>query len=237
MIKPPDIVLIAPPNSRRVRAFQASLSELGLEPAQVVPYLSILRGKVQLPDLLREGSVVRLESTGEDIATERYLTELGGGVPTDIAAGELSPSREWYAGFAAALTEIDRQLSQAPAHTRMQRTDHILTMFDKAATHARLRAAGVSVPAALPEAHSAAELLAAAAERGWSRLFVKLAYGSSASGAVALRWRGERVLAISTVRMEGGRLYNSRHLRRYTTWPEVHALLGALMPHRLHAEQ
>ncbi|MFC6593218.1 STM4014 family protein [Deinococcus lacus] len=136
--------------------------------------------------------------------------------------------------FAAA---AGRATDRVPPHRPMQRVGDILTMFDKPATHARLRAAGVSVPDALPEVHSAAELFAAARERGWTRLFVKLAYGSSASGAVALQWQGERVAAISTVRMLGGRLYNSRQLLRYETWGEVYALLDALAPHRLHAEQ
>lgn len=237
MNNPPDILLIAPPDTRRVRAFQASLAEMGLPPARVVSYLSVLGGEVHLAELVRPGSVVRLESTGEDLPTERRLIELGGGIPTDLAAGELAPLREWYAGFGAALRQMDAQLAEAPTHTRMQRTDHILTMFDKPATHARLQAAGVSVPAALPEVHSAAELFERANERGWSRLFVKLAYGSSASGAVALQWQGERVLAVTTVRMEGGRLYNSRKLQRYQSWNEVHALLDALAPHRLHVEQ
>lgn len=231
-----NIILIAPPNSRRVRAFQASLAELGRPPARVVPYLPLLRGETHLGEWVKAGDIVRFESTGEDLDTERALIELGGGTPTDLAAGELAPMREWYAGFSAALRGLDAQLKECPPHRRMQVTDHILTMFDKPATHQRLQAAGVSVPEALPEAGSAA-VLAAARERGWSRLFVKLAYGSSASGAVALQWQGERVLAVTTVRMEGGRLFNSRSLVKYDTWADVHALLDALAPHRLHTEQ
>lgn len=234
---PPDILLIAPPDTRRVRAFQASLSGLGLPPARVVSYLDILRGGVHVAEVVRAGSVVRLDSSGEDLPTERFLIELGGGVPTDLEAGELAPLRAWYAGFSAALGQIDAQLSEAPAHRRMQHANDILTMFDKPATHAKLRAAGVTVPPALPEVSSAAQLFAEAKKRGWQRLFVKLAYGSSASGAVALQWQGERVSAVTTVRMEGGRLYNSRSLVRYQTWPEVFALLDALAAHRIHAEQ
>ena len=237
MSSPPDILLIAPPKTRRVRAFQASLAGLGWPAARVVPYLSVLRGELELGEVVRPGTLVRLDSPGEDTETERALIERGGGVPGDIEAGELSPMRAWYAGFAEALRMIDAQLAASPPHARMQHSGHVLTMFDKPATHARLQAAGVSVPEALPEMTSAAEVLERARERGWRRVFVKLAYGSSASGAVALQWNGKRVSAVTTVRMEGGRLFNSRRLVRYESWPEVHALLGALAGHRLHVEQ
>ena len=229
-----DLLLIAPPDSRRVRAFQASLAELGWPPARVLPYLPLLHGETHLGEWVREGSIVRFDSPGEDLETERALIELGGGTAGDLAGGEIPPMRAWYAGFSDLLRRLDAQLTECPPHRPMQRVGDILTMFDKPATHARLRAAGVSVPDALPEVHSAAQLLAAARERGWTRLFVKLAYGSSASGAVALQWQGERVAAISTVLMLGGRLYNSRQLLRYETWGEVYALLDALEADRRH---
>ncbi|WP_407572575.1 STM4014 family protein [Deinococcus altitudinis] len=242
----PDVLLIAPPAGRRARAFQESLRAHGWPPARVVSYLDLMEGRLSLPALIRPGSnggrgtVVRFDSPGEDVETELALTLRGGppaGLAADLAAGELARSRAWFAGFGAVMRDLDRELRQAPAHLRMQRTEHLLTMFDKPATHARLQAAGVPVPAVLPEVHSLDELLHAARERGWARVFVKLAYGSSASGAVALEWSGERVQAVTTVRQECGRLYNSRRLRRLTTWPEVRSLVDALAPERLHVER
>ncbi|MGY2894413.1 STM4014 family protein [Deinococcus sp. UYEF24] len=239
----PDVLLIAPPTGRRARAFQDSLRALGWPPARVVSYLDLMEGRAQLPELIRgesnggRGTVVRFDSPGEDVMTELALTRRGGGLPVDLAAGELAPTRAWFAGFSAVLQGLDADLQQAPPHLRMQQTDHLLTMFDKPATHARLRAAGVPVPEALPEVRSLDELLHAARERGWARVFVKLAYGSSASGAVALEWSGERVQAVTTVRQEGGRLYNSRRLLRLTSWPEVRTLVDALAPERLHVER
>ena len=233
----PDILLIAPPDGRRVRAFQATVAGLGWPPARVVSYLELMSGRVTLPELVRPGTVVRLDSPGEDIATERALIERGGGTPTDMAAGEIAPMREWYAGFSTVLRGLEEQLRHAPPHHRMQDTGHILTMFDKPATHARLHAAGVPVPDALPEVRSLDDVLHGARQRGWSQVFVMLAFGSSASGAVALRWSGERVSAVSTVRQEGGRLYNSRRLLAYRTWPEVRAVVDGLAPHGLHVER
>lgn len=233
----PDVLLIGPPDGRRARAFQATLAGLGWPPARTVSYLDVLAGRAALPDLVRPGTVVRLESPGENLPTERALIERGGGVPTNLAAGEIAPMRAWYAGFSAVLREVEAGLAHAPPHRRMQRTDHILTMFDKPATHARLWAAGVPVPDALPPVHSLDDVLLAARERGWSQVFVKLAFGSSASGAVALRWSGRQVSAVSTVRVEGGRLFNSRRLIHARTWPEVRAIVDGLAPHGLHVER
>lgn len=239
----PDILLIAPPNGRRARAFQDSLRSLGWPPARVVSYLDLMEGRCSLAKLVRgagnggRGTVVRFESPGEDTVTEQALIRRGGGLPGDLAGGELPQTWAWFAGFSAELHKLEAELQQAPPHLRMQRTGHLLTMFDKPATHARLQAAGVPVPGALPEVRSLDELLLLAQERGWTRVFVKLAYGSSASGAVALQWSGDRVQAVTTVRQEGGRLYNSRRLLRLTSWPEVRALIDALAPQRLHVER
>ncbi|WP_189069067.1 STM4014 family protein [Deinococcus radiotolerans] len=233
----PDVLLIAPPDGRRARAFQATLAGLGWPPARTVPYLDLLTGRAHLADLVRPGTVVRLDSPGEDLPTERALIERGGGVPGDLAAGEVAPMRAWYAGFSALLADIDAGLAQAPPHRRLQRSDHVLTMFDKAATHARLHAAGVPVPDALPPVQGLDDLLAGARARGWSQVFVKLRYGSSASGALALRWAGDRVAAVSTVRLEGARLFNSRRLIGYRTWPEVRAVVDGLAPQGLHVER
>jgi len=243
----PDILLVAPPEGRRARAFQNTLHALGWPPARVVSYLDLMEGRAHLSALIRpdsnggRGTVVRFDSPGEDVATELALirrgSSAGGDASADLAAGELPSSPAWYAGFAETLRGLDAELEQAPPHLRMQRTEHVLMMFDKPATHARLQAAGVPVPEALPPVSSCEELLSAARGRGWSRVFVKLAYGSSASGAVALAWSGERVQATTTVRQEGGRLFNSRKLLKLTSWPEVDSLIGALAPQRLHVER
>lgn len=231
------MLLIAPPQGRRAQAFQATLRGLGWPPARVVPYLDLMEGRAFLPDLVRPGSIVRFDSPGEDLATEQALIRQGGGPDTDLAAGELAQASAWYAGFGALLRRLAADLRQAPPHHPMQQVEHVLTMFDKPATHARLQAAGVPVPGALPEVRSCDDLLHAARERGWSRVFVKLAYGSSASGAVALEWSGERVQAVTTVRQEGGRLYNSRRLLRLDSWPEVRRLIDALAAQPLHVER
>ncbi|MFB9993317.1 STM4014 family protein [Deinococcus oregonensis] len=232
-----DLLLIAPSAGRRAGALQASLAGPGGAEVRMVSYLNLLRGQVHLEDLVRPGTVVRFDSPGEDLATERELIRRGGEEAGNLEGGELAPTHAWYAGFAGALRELETQLQTCAPHRRMQRTEHLLSMFDKPATHARLEAAGVPVPPALHGVSSTEDLLAQARAQGWSRVFVKLAYGSSGSGAVALQWSGARVAAVTTVRMEGGRLYNSRVLVRYNTWPEVQALIDALARQGLQVER
>lgn len=244
--------MVAPPGSRRVLALQATLQAHGWPRARVVPYLDLLADPARLAGAVRPGELLRLESPGEDPETERAILAHGD-LPDDegafwrvsgpdlaeldLAAGRLPPTRQWYLGYRRLLRDLaglDLPFMSAPAD--------ILTMFDKRATHARLAAADVPVPEALPPTHSVEELLAEMAARGWRRVFVKLAHGSSASGAVALELgRAGQVQATTTVEVvagpDGPRLYNSRRLLRSQTWPEVRALLGALAGQRLHVER
>lgn len=236
-------MVVGPPGSRRVRAFQATLAGLGRPPARVVPYLDLLGG-ADLAGLVRPGDTVRFESPGEDAATERALLALGGVDATDLdlEGGELAPTGAWFRGFSALLRRLGADLDRAPPHRRMNDPEDILAMFDKPETHARLSAAGVPVPEALPPASDADALLDALRTRGWRRVFVKLAHGSGAAGAVALELAGERALAVTTARLvadgEGGtRVFNSRRLERVEGLPAVRDLLAALAPHGLHAER
>ena len=76
---------------------------------------------------------------------------------------------------------------------------------------------------------------------GIARVFLKLSYGSSASGVVAFRAAGPRASAITSVEMAeaGGkiRLYNSLRLREYRDLREIAALIDALAQRGLHAER
>jgi hypothetical protein len=74
------------------------------------------------------------------------------------------------------------------------------------------------------------------------QVFVKLAHGSSASGAVAYRTGGNsRHRAVTTVEMvrDGTqvRLYNTRRVRTLDDVQEIAALVDALCPHQVHVEE
>ena len=73
------------------------------------------------------------------------------------------------------------------------------------------------------------------------RVFIKLAHGSSASGVVALRARGDRLQAITSAELvldaNQVRLYNSLKLRIYTEVNEIALVVNELCRHGVHVEE
>ena len=247
--------------------FQAALTAAGLPAARVVAWLDLLQGRAGLQGVVRAGDVVRLESPGKDFDVERAILVAGAEEnDRDDPAGEkydrLDASaaaglrcdkgrivwpRQWYLGFCAALRRVAAQLKRCPPHRLLNDVDDVAVMFDKCRCHARLSAAGVPVPPAIGEVSGFDELTAAMRDRGWSRVFVKLAHGSSGSGVVAYQTDGGgqnglgRHQAVTTVEMvrEAGelRMYNSRRLRTHRDGREIALLFDTLARHRVHVEQ
>ncbi|MFN8512834.1 MAG: STM4014 family protein [Chloroflexia bacterium] len=249
--------MIGHPTSDRVVRFQAALVGAGQEPARVVGYADLIAGRVALPEVVRAGAVVRIDSPDRDFAVEREILALGAEVEdseggyqrasrAEIAAlgdeaGAIRFPRQWYLGYREVLRRIARQLDECAPHRLMNHPDEIATMFDKRACHALLAGHGVAVPRALGPVGSYEELIARMREARMSRVFVKLAHGSSASGVVAYQVAGERHQAMTTVEMvrsaEGVRLFNNRRVRVYRDRAEIAALIDALCLHRVQVEQ
>jgi glutathione synthase/RimK-type ligase-like ATP-grasp enzyme len=224
------------------------LRERQLPPALTVSWLDFLHGTVRLDELLAHGAVLRIESPGEDPAVEAALLSLGAGeadpeensqrLSRQAIARQLPDPglilcpRQWFLGFRAALGEIERQLAAAPGAASMNAPRDIVAMFDKQECHRRFRLFGLPTPPTLGRVRQFEDLLTQMRGCGWTRVFVKPAHGSSASGMVALAVRGSQVAAYSTVEMvrkAGGlRLYNSLRIRRYDQWREVAELIDAL---------
>ncbi|GEM47502.1 STM4014 family protein [Deinococcus cellulosilyticus] len=247
-LSPRPVLIIAPPDSRRVRAFQASLRHLGWPEATVVSHLDIIGQKVDLARLVPEGGVVRVEASGECMHTERALLKLGQEsteAPYDVVAdvesldlekGRIPPSRQWYQGLKAFFDLLDTQLRDAPAHQKTLDFPEALELFDKRITSQKWDDAGLPVPQRLPEPRSFDELLEHMRASGLFRVFIKLAHGSSASGALALQVSGRKIRAVSTVEREQGRLYNSRKLLHYDQWSDIRSIMDLLCRHPLQVE-
>ena len=263
---PTEFVVVGAPSSKRVELFQAALGRVGQSPARVVLYADLLAGRVALPEVVRPGAVVRIDSPDMDFAVERALLELGADVEDDEDVGDeggeyaraarrtvaelafdggaiLYP-RQWYLSYRELLRHIERQLAECPPHALMNHPGEIAAMFDKRRCHALLAGHGVPVPRGLGPVRSHEALLARMRETGCHRVFVKLAHGSSASGVVAYQVGGPggaRHQAMTTVEMVPGaggvRLYNSRRVRVYRDRREIAALIDELCRHRVHVEQ
>lgn len=234
-----NLVAVANPGNRRVRLFTAAVKRAGLPAPRILPWRDVAAGRrIELA----AGDQVRIDSPGEDAEVDRLLRGAAG--PAEY--GEIVGLAAWYRGFAAALRRIEVAAAVAGAWLLADPAD-LLTMMDKRVCHARLQSAGVAVPPALAgldsPIRSYRQLRQAMARAGWSRVFVKPAHGSSASGVVALAVRGRsgQVRADTSVELvrTGGtvRLYNSLRVRCYTAEADVMTIVDTLAPGGLHVER
>ena len=253
----PPFVVIGNPGTRRVRGVEAALAGLGLPPARLVPYADLLANRVHLAEVVTPGAVVRIESPDEEPEVQRAILALGEApaaaegddyLTTEQAAaaladkGRLLPSRQWYLGFCTLLRDLDRQRALCPPHRLMNAPEDVAVMFDKRRCHALLAASEIPVPRALNSSgvHDYGSLTEAMRTAGMSRVFVKPAHGSSASGVVAYQTNGREHLATTTAEAvwHGGTLrrYNSKKVRTYRD-AEVRPLLDALCRQPVHVER
>ncbi|SCL26083.1 STM4014 family protein [Micromonospora inyonensis] len=220
----PRLAVVGNPDNRRVRLFTEAAVGAGLPRPAVLSWRELLTGAAPPP----AGTLVRVDSPGEDAEVDRLLR----GAAEPARHGEIVGTAAAHAGLRRAL---DRLASGGA--TLLSQPDDIVTMCDKRRCHAVLDAAGVPVPAAVGEVTGYADLRAAMRRAGWSRVFVKPAHGSSASGVLAFAADGSRVVATTPVERAEGRLFNSLRVRRYTDEAEVAEIVDRLAPDALHVER
>jgi hypothetical protein len=143
--------------------------------------------------------------------------------------GEVPPPRQWFFGFREILRRFEAELG--PDVVWMSHPSAIITSFDKLDCLQRWTRAGLPVPPRYPEIADYAGLREQVRDRH-ARLFIKLRYGYSAVGAVALEWRGDLIRAITTVEVDWSgsrpRLFLSRHPRLLTSESDIARLIDLL---------
>lgn len=257
--------VVGTPGDRRVTLFAAACEGRGLPPPRVIPWRDVLAAEDpaagDYAPRIAADELLRIDSPGGDAECDALLR--GPGDPTRVGGGA-----RWYATLTAGLRRIGAAAHRAGA-ILLNDPDEIAVMFDKRRCHARLLAAEVPVPAAIAEAapiDGYARLRELMAARGWTRVFVKPAHGSSASGIVALQVSGprpgNRVKAVTSAApapgpgpgpdphpgpgagpgprpgpVPGPRLVNSLRPRTYESEREVAALIDVLAPDGLHVER
>jgi hypothetical protein len=223
------LAVVGNPDNRRVALFAAAARLAGFPAPAVFAWRDVLlSGRVPGP-----GTLVRIDSPGEDAEVDRLLRELGSGRPAVVAEhGEILGGSAAFAGLREALGRV-----AAGGGVLLNRPDDILTMTAKPRCHAVLASAGIPVPPALGPVRGYESLRAAMHLAGWSRVFVKPSYGSSASGVLALAVGGRRVAAVTSVELSGGRLFNNLRIRRYDDEASIAAIVDRLAPDGLHVER
>jgi len=230
-VAPSPILLIGNPENRRVELFQAALVRAGETPARVLPWLDLLQDPRRIEAELAPGTLVRIESPGENFEVERRLLALGGVEDADRLddeKGRILFPREWFAGFASAM----RRLAQAGPQVRwFNHPDEIVSMFDKPACKRMLP----DCIAPLPDFEDYEGFVRFAREARCPRFFVKLPTGSSASGVAA--WEYNRTdgqerahSTVEFVRTPSGetRFYNSLRIRRHADPASIRTVLDFL---------
>jgi len=212
-----ELVVVGNPESRRTQAFLAAARELPQFAIRLIPYVELF----DRPDRVvppAAGALVRIESPGEsaDVANrilaagrdgaQHCGVEVNDGTESDPRGelvwkrGRIPPPLQWYLGFRKFLAQL--AAAWEPLGVRWWSSpESIAVMFDKQACLELWDEAGIATPPRYPNVRSYDELRAAV-DRRHARLFVKLRYGYSAAGAVALEWRGDLVRAITTVEYE-----------------------------------
>ena len=254
------LVVIGNPGSRRTALLAEAVRRFHGLSMELVPWVDLIAGTADLRRIVKPGDVVRIDSPGKDAAAERALLRAGAIVPTPAVGSFVSVNRietyvndkgrirwpgQWGYGLARTLWSIAQQLEGARSHLRTNDQTAIRRMFHKSDCHAILVEARVPVAPRLPGSGpwTYDNVLNRSFAVGCLQTFVKLLYGSSASGAVAVRFGGDRLVAYTTVEIDGAdrdghpRLYNTRRIRRLTSASDVAAVMNALAPLGLHVER
>ncbi|GAA2855464.1 hypothetical protein GCM10010517_13630 [Streptosporangium fragile] len=222
------LTVVGTPGERRVTMFADACVRHGLAGPAVVSWTSVLRGEEVR---LAPGTLVRIDSPGEDAEADALLR--GPGEPSRVGGGA-----RWHAAFTAGTARVREAVGRTPGAVLLADPGEIAVMFDKRLCHARLAAAGVPVPPALPgPVRDYAELRRRMDEARWGRVFVKPAHGSSASGVIALHASGDRVKAVTSAELTGGELYNSLRVRSYEDEADLAVIVDRLAADGLHVER
>lgn len=174
-----------------------------------------------------------------NVKTARKLREM---------EGVLHHPSQWFRGYCRMLARLEREAEEAcPGSLWLNTPADIAAMTDKRRTQQLLSEADIPIPRPLGEGKkpvdytSLRELMLT--ER-MHRVFIKLAYGSAASGVIAYQINPATgaEIAITTVGVEHfitrpPIYYNSGKLRRYTDTVTISGIINWIYRHGAYAEQ
>lgn len=242
---PPDLPFLVIGNieNRRVQMFCQALRHLGQPAPGLLPHADLIRDPARLLGLPDEPLLVRIDAAGENSEVEEALLCLGyeealrAGVDAISPAalreaplrhGEIRCPRQHHFGFLRYLRSLAAILEQRPSWRLLSPLASIAELFDKRAATKRYAGLGVPVPEALGgDLETPAELRAAARQRGWRSVFVKLTSASSASCLAV--YQIEPNVVMTTIRRRPEGWFNTLRVQRVDQAPDVEEVLGFLL--------
>ena len=246
MTRPPsDIVVLGPASGPRHDAFAAACIERNGVAPRNLSWTRFLADPSTLAEWLGPDTYLRIDTPDQDPVALAALYRAGAAAGVDIIAGDdeaalaeglIGAPTQLAAGIVAGIGAAEAIATARRATISTSAADAALA-FDKRATLVRLAAAGIPTPRALPDVTGFDALVAAMANAGTSRVFVKLRHGSAAAGMVALARAGTRWLAVTTAALDSdGRIRATRAVRRLDDRTAIAALIDRLAPLGLHVE-
>lgn len=218
-----DWILLANQNHKRAQLFRSALQKK-IPQAQIynVDWQNFLTQKISLHDFPDQPTFFRIETPAQDFEVEKLILGLGEPIG-DISKkaleslpyqkGEVLFPRQWFCGFTALMEQIHHVFLEKKHWFWMQTPQEILRLFDKRKTSAYWQKNGLPVPSpCFP--NSGKELLSWMREKRHKQVFVKLAYGSSASGILCIFQGPLYFYGWTTLQKCQGHLFNSRRLEK-----------------------
>lgn len=240
------MLLVGSAGSRRTALLRAAAAKIGAH-VSVIDWREVLdeaRCDSLLQRALRDGHAwCKFDPPSDDAETFDALVRWGcESAGVDVKSihtprhGELAHLHWWYGGLLAAATRVAHRLGSLRLFNSIE---HIAVMCDKVRCQSRLQHAGVAIPAFLGEVASFDEFEAAHRATEHPAVFVKLRFGSSAAGVVALRrHRDGRMRAYSSARLHpSGAIFNHLRISEYTDRATIATLIDALARQGAYAER
>lgn len=236
------VVLLCNPENRRARFFEDACVRLRLPSPTIVSHADWLAGRCVLDEMLGPQTLLRIESPGESVETQRLLLERGASHPGATCSpdesrtwrpehGQILHGAQRFYGWRDALLKLHDSITHTSAHV-MTSPLEIIDMFDKHHTYNRLSQHDVLTPGRLPPPTSYEHMRAIMREYDCARVFLKPRFGSSASGVVAIQSSPRRIRATTSAQVvkEGAhiKLFNALNIQRYERESEVAALVNEL---------
>ncbi|MDX1962262.1 MAG: STM4014 family protein [Pirellulales bacterium] len=243
------MTIIGIPETRRIQSIQAAATRMGYVQVQVLSYLELFADASRLQ--LCEGWI-RLEPPNECWATTRLILQAGiaacqaGNRPyLSLAAletltyikGQMLAPWQWYHGFCHWLHIF---AAETPHLQWLNHPHHIMIAFDKLQTLISWDKMSLPTPPRYPVIRGYDELRSLIKVRH-ARLFLKLRYGYTALGAVALEWHNEKIRALTTMETveTGGqkRLFLNKRVQRLRDESQIAWLVDRLAQEELLVEE
>lgn len=251
-----QFTLIGNPENRRCQYFLEAVKSQGFTAPFVVSYLDVLQQKVDLHPILAQTNYLRIESPGENWAVHCAFLKLGAHHPDlrnadsiDLESvdqlpfekGRIQFLKQHHLGFVTFLNQLQQTIDLYPTVQLINSIEGIQLMFDKTSCHQHFVEHNITVAPALYHIKNYDDLLAQMRQQQWRSVFIKPIHGSSASGVIAFRIKGNKVQAITSVELvqnaTSAKLYNSLKIRTYNNSKEIAYLVNTLAKEGILVEQ